>query len=35
MSAMERKQLARRYTALIFGAALMFSAGILVERLAG
>jgi len=33
--ATERKQLAKRYAAVIFGAALMFSAGILVERLVG
>jgi len=32
--AMERKQLAKRYAALVLGAALMFSAGMLFERLA-
>jgi hypothetical protein len=33
--AMERKQQAKRYAALVLGAALMFSAGMLFERLAG
>ena len=32
---MEKKQLAKRYSALVLGAALMFSAGMLLERLAG
>jgi hypothetical protein len=32
--AMERNQLAKRYAALVLGAALMFSAGMLFERLA-
>lgn len=31
----ERKQLTKRYAALVLGAALMFSAGMLFERLAG